>query len=297
MIIDGKAIANQIQQEIKEEISRIRGRKPCLAVILVGKHPPSEIYVNRKTQACAQIGMLSIKKELPDTITEHELLQEIQQLNQNPDIDGILVQLPLPLHINPFKVTEWIDPAKDVDGFHPSNVGKLLIGQHDGFIPCTPLGVKILMERSGIEVSGKHVLVIGRSNIVGKPMAALLLQSMPGGNATVSIAHRQSTNIKQLSLISDVIIVAVGQPKFITADMVKEGAVIVDIGINKIPKPYQNGGYQIVGDVDFENVKDKCSFITPVPGGVGPMTIAMLLNNTWLSYRKRNPDLCEAVKK
>ncbi|MBA3722172.1 MAG: bifunctional 5,10-methylenetetrahydrofolate dehydrogenase/5,10-methenyltetrahydrofolate cyclohydrolase [Parachlamydiaceae bacterium] len=287
MIIDGKKIAEEIQQEIKQTIQKYNRRQPCLAVILVGEHAPSQIYVNRKTQACESVGIKSIRKELHETTTELELLAEIELLNNDPTVDGILVQLPLPPHINPSHVTHFIQPDKDVDGFHPINVGKMLIGETDGFFPCTPLGVKVLLERSSIETTGKHVLVIGRSNIVGKPTAALLMQSTPGGNATVTIAHRFSTNLKQLCLAADIIVVAIGQPKFITADMVKEGVVIIDVGINKITDLSKKSGYKIVGDVDFENVQAKASYITPVPNGVGPMTIAMLLQNTLLSYTKR----------
>lgn len=286
MIIDGKAIADQIQEEIKTTISHLHGRKPCLAVLLVGEHPPSQIYVGRKTQACESVGMLSIKRLLSHHTTELEILKEIEKLNADPLVDGILVQLPLPEHINPFKIIQAVDPDKDVDGFHPLNVGKMLIGETDGFFPCTPLGIKVMIERSGIELTGKHALVIGRSNIVGKPMAAMLMQSSTGGNATVTIAHRFSKDMKGLCLQADLIVVAIGQPNFITADMVKEGAVVIDVGINKIEDPANSKGYKIVGDVDFKNVKDKCSFITPVPKGVGPMTIAMLLSNTLRSYRK-----------
>lgn len=288
MIIDGKKVAEQIQQEIKETIQqKPTQRKPCLAVVIVGRLSPSLIYVNRKTQACESAGIKSIKRELPESITENELLAEVEALNQNPLVDGILVQLPLPHHINPSRITHSINPLKDVDGFHPLNVGKLFSGEKDGFIPCTPLGIKVLLERFNIEMTGKHALVIGRSNIVGKPMAALLMQNWPGGNATVTIAHRYSTNLKQLCLLADILIVAIGQPKFITSDMIKDGAVVIDVGINKIDDPTKKNGYQIVGDVDFDNVKDKCSFITPVPGGVGPMTIAMLLYNTLSSYNQR----------
>lgn len=287
MIIDGKLVADAIQQELKEKISLLTTRPPCLAVVIVGEHPPSRIYVKRKTEACENIGMRSIKRELSAEITESELLSEIDKLNQDPSVDGILVQLPLPVHINPNRITYHIDPQKDVDGFHPYNVGKMLIGELDGFLPCTPYGIKVLLERHRIDISGKHALVIGRSNIVGKPMAALLMQSTPGGNATVTVAHRLTTNLKAISLLADLIIVAIGQPKFITADMVKEGAIVIDVGINKIADPSKKTGYSIVGDVDFENVAPKCSYITPVPGGVGPMTIAMLLHNTWLSYKKK----------
>lgn len=287
MIIDGKKIAEQIQMEIKQKIDQITGRPPCLAVILVGEHPPSEIYVRRKTQACEAIGMRSLKSVMPSTTSEEELIAHIEEMNQDPTIDGILVQLPLPSHMNPLRITHCISPTKDVDGFHPYNVGKMLIGDMDGFLPCTPLGIKVVMERSGIEMTGKHVLVIGRSNIVGKPIAAMLMQGIPGGNATVTVAHRHSTDLKKFCLLADVIIVAIGQPNFITADMIKEGAIIIDVGINKITDPTKKSGYQIVGDVDFKNVAPKCSFITPVPGGIGPMTIAMLLLNTLLSYQQK----------
>jgi len=287
ILIDGKKVAAEIQQELKTSIAQIQGRKPTLAVILIGKHPPSEIYIKRKTEACAEIGIQSIRKQLPPSTSEKELLQEIHLLNQDPNIDGILVQLPLPNHINTALITQSISPEKDVDGFHPINVGKMLIGESDCFNPCTPLGIKTLLERYNIEVAGKHVVVFGRSNIVGKPMAAMLMQSMPGGNATVTIAHRQSKNVKSFSLLADIIIAAVGQPKFITADMVKDGAIVIDVGINKVENHERSTGYQIVGDVDFANVKEKCSYITPVPGGVGPMTIAMLLKNTLQSYIRR----------
>lgn len=287
MIIDGKKIADDIQQELKTKIQSYSNRKPCLAVILVGNHPPSQIYVNRKTQACESIGIRSIKKLLPETISQTDLIKEIELLNHDDNVDGILVQLPLPPHINPFPITHCISPDKDVDGFHPLNVGKMFLGETDGFFPCTPLGIKVLIDRTGIELAGKQALVIGRSNIVGKPTAALLLQSNHGGNATVTVAHRYSKNLKQLCLLADIMIVAIGQPKFITADMVKKGAVIIDVGINKIDDASKKSGYDIVGDVDFERVKNVCSFITPVPGGVGPMTIAMLLHNTVRSYERK----------
>jgi methylenetetrahydrofolate dehydrogenase (NADP+)/methenyltetrahydrofolate cyclohydrolase len=287
MILDGKKIAGEIQEEIKQTIMQIVGRPPCLAVILVGDHPPSQIYVARKTQACEAVGIRSVKYSFPPTISEEELIGKIEKLNHDHAIDGILVQLPLPSHMNPLFITHCISPGKDVDGFHPYNVGKMLIGDMNGFLPCTPLGIKVLMERSGIEMTGRHALVIGRSNIVGKPMAAILMQGIPGGNATVTIAHRYSNDLKMFCQLADVIIVAIGQPNFITADMVKEGAVVIDVGINKIDDPTKKNGYQIVGDVDFKHVSPKCSFITPVPGGVGPMTIAMLLRNTLLSYQQK----------
>lgn len=280
MIIDGKAVAQQIQQEIKAAIDNIKKRKPCLGVIQVGEHPASIIYIKRKIQACANVGMESISRKLAASISQEELIREVEKMNDSPTIDGILVQLPLPAHINPTVITLAIRPDKDIDGFHPINMGKLFIGETDGFVPCTPLGIKVLLERYNIEPTGKHALVIGRSNIVGKPMAALLMQHAPGGNATVTIANRHTYNIKELGRMADIIIAAAGHPKFVTVDMVKEGAVIIDVGINRVDS-------QIVGDVDFDRVKDKCSYITPVPGGVGPMTIAMLLNNTLRSYKKR----------
>lgn len=287
MLIDGKAIAAQIQEEIKQEIMRIQGRRPCLAVILVGSHPPSQIYVKRKTVACESVGMRSIQRNFPEQMTEQELIKELELLNADPSVDGILVQLPLPRHMNPVTVLHHLSPQKDVDGLHPENAGKLLIGEQNGFVPCTPLGIKTLLMRSEIDVAGKHVLVMGRSNLVGKPMAALLMQNAPGANATVTIAHSKTQNIKTLSQLADILIVAMGQPKFVTAEMVKEGAVVVDVGINKIPSPDTNRD-QIVGDVDFNKVKDKCSFITPVPGGIGPMTIAMLLSNTLKSFLQKH---------
>lgn len=286
MIIDGKAIADTIQKELKTEISQILGRKPCLAVILVGTHPPSQIYVKRKTQACEAIGMLSIRRHFPEKLSEKELLNELDLLNANPEVDGILVQLPLPAHINPINVLRRIAPEKDVDGLNPVNVGKLLIGEQDGFVPCTPLGIKTLLERSSVDVQGKHVVVMGRSNLVGKPMAALLAQNASGANATVTIVHSQTRDLATLTRMADVLIVAMGKPKFVNASMIKDGAIIVDVGINKIAIE-SHPGYQIVGDVDFDAVKDKCALITPVPGGVGPMTIAMLLSNTLKSYKQK----------
>lgn len=287
MIINGKKIAEDIQNEVKQTISTMCDRPPCLIVLLVGEHPPSMIYVQRKAQACEQVGIRSIIRKISPEITEEDLIKEVEKLNHDDSIDGILVQLPLPSHINPLHITHAINPEKDVDGFHPTNVGKLLNGENDGFISCTPLGIKTMIERSGIEIAGKHALVIGRSNIVGKPMAALLIQQGPGGNATVTIANRHTQNLKTLSLLADLIIVAIGQPLFLTGEMVKKGAVVIDVGINKIEDKTKETGYRIVGDVDFTTVAPKCSFITPVPGGVGPMTIAMLLQNTLTSYLRR----------
>jgi methylenetetrahydrofolate dehydrogenase (NADP+) / methenyltetrahydrofolate cyclohydrolase len=301
MILDGKKIADEIQKEIKKTIADLSLRYPSLrppglTAVMVGEYSVSQIYVNRKIEACAVVGIRSFKRELPATITENELLQEIEALNQNPLVDGILVQLPLPPTINPTRITHHLQPDKDVDGFHPYNIGKLLIGETDGFCPCTPLGIKTLLDRSSIELTGKHVLIIGRSNIVGKPLAALLLQRKEGGDATITVANRHSVDLKKLCLSADILIVAIGQPQLIQADMVREGAIVIDVGINKIPNPNKKQGYQIVGDVDFVHVAPKCAYITPVPGGIGPMTIAMLLHNTLLSYQKRfhltSPLLC-----
>ena len=284
LIIDGKKIAGEIQQEIAEKIKGISGRKPCLAVVAVGHHPASAIYIKRKIAACEEVGIRSIRMQLSQEISEAELHATIEKLNQDNEVDGILVQLPLPSHMNPLLINEKILSSKDVDGFHPINMGKLLMGEKGGFVPCTPLGIKTLLQRSQIEVSGKHVVIVGRSLIVGKPLAALLMQSSEGSNATVTVLHSRSENIPALCLTADILIVAIGQPGFITKEMVKKGAVVIDVGINRISD--NTGSYRIVGDVDFENVKAQCSAITPVPGGVGPMTIAMLLLNTLESSKK-----------
>lgn len=284
ILIDGKKIAEEIRLEMKKSIAHIQGRRPALAVIVLGEHPPSLIYIDRKIAACAEVGIISIQRRFPATMPEDALLHEIRRLNEDPAVDGILIQLPLPQHIDSSIVIQTIAPEKDVDGFHPMNVGKMLIGAPNCFLPCTPLAVKTLLARYEIDPAGKHVVICGRSNIVGKPMAAMLMQSTPGGNATVSIAHRMTTDINALCLMADILIAAIGQPKFIVADMVKQGAVIIDVGINRIPPAAPGLRPQIVGDVDFENVKGKCSYITPVPGGVGPMTIAMLLKNTLQSF-------------
>lgn len=286
MIIDGKKTANEIALEIQEKISKFTGRKPCLAVILVGNHPASIVYTTRKVEMCKTVGMTSVKKEFPENTSQADLLAEIDRLNKDDSVDGILVQLPLPRQINPEMITKAIIPSKDVDGFHPMNIGNLLLGDNQGFYPCTPLGIKVLLERYGIDVAGQHVLIIGRSNIVGKPMLAMLIQNKAFGNATVTIAHQHTKNLNSLCLLADIIIAAVGKPQFVKADMVKKGAVVIDVGINKVMDPTKKSGYRIEGDVDFENVQHKCSFITPVPGGVGPMTIAMLLSNTLSAYEK-----------
>lgn len=286
MIIDGKQIANQIQAELKEKVALLTGKKPALAVILVGEHSASQIYIKRKMEACREVGIHSIRHLLSPNISEAEILSLVSSLNMDPDIHGILIQLPLPQHVNPFKVMSAISPDKDVDGFHPTNLGKLLIGETDGFFPCTPLGIQELLTRSSIEIAGCHAVILGRSNIVGKPLAAMLMQSRSGANATVTVAHSKSKNLADICRSADLLVVAIGKPLFVTADMVKEGAVVVDVGINRID---ENGTMKLVGDVDFNSVKEKCSAITPVPGGVGPLTIAMLLQNTLKAFQKCHP--------
>jgi len=286
MLIDGRKIANEIQNQIRDTISSIQGRPPCLAVVLVGSHPASLIYISHKTTACRAVGISSIQEDFPESISEEELIHEIKLLNENPNVDGILVQLPLPSHINPLHITYCISPKKDVDGFHPLNVGKMLIGENDGFLSCTPLGIRTLIEYYNISTKGKHVVIVGRSNIVGKPAAALFMQHHPYGNATVTIAHSHTTHLQEICLSADILIIAIGQAEFLKADMVKPGATVIDVGMNQKIDPTTKSGTRIVGDVDFKNVEPKCAYITPVPGGVGPMTIAMLLKNTLLSYQR-----------
>ncbi len=285
-LIDGTAIAKEIHDKIAKSISHLTHRKPGLAFVLVGTNPASQTYIRMKKKRCEEVGILSFDCELPNTISEEQLLKEIEKLNRNPAIDGILIQLPLPEHINTMNIVSAVDPSKDVDGFHPLNVGKMLIGENDGFLPCTPHGIQVLLMQAQIPVLGKHVVIVGRSNIVGKPLAAILMQKAPHCNATVTVAHSQSENLKEICLSADILIAAIGKPHFIKRDMVREGAVVVDVGINRIKTP--DGEGCIVGDVDFQAVSPICSRITPVPGGVGPMTIAILLSNTLLSYQRRS---------
>lgn len=269
-IIDGKAISLQIKDELKERAAALKaeGIFVTLAVIQVGNNPASSVYVNNKKKGCEYIGIGSLSYELPEETTEEELLTRIEELNRREDINGILVQLPLPPHIDEDKVIKAIDPKKDVDGFHPQNVGALCIGQ-PGFVSCTPAGVIQLLKRSGITMAGKECVILGRSNIVGKPMSLLMLRE----NATVTIAHSKTADLKEVTKRADILIAAVGRPKMITKDYIKEGAVVIDVGINR------DENNKLCGDVDFEDAAPICSAITPVPGGVGPMTIAMLLNN------------------
>lgn len=280
MLLDGKKISNEIQAEIQKRISFLQSRKPGLAVILVGDNPASKTYVKAKNKACAQVGILSKTIDLSAKISEIDLLKQIDELNRDPDVDGILVQLPLPPHINEKIIMASIDPKKDVDGFHPVNVGKMLLGEEGGFLPCTPFGIKVLLERSKIETSGKHVVILGRSNIVGKPLAAILMQKKEGCNATVTVAHSQSEQLTDLTRSADILVAAIGKPEFVKKDFVKRHATVIDVGINRTT----NG--QLVGDVDFKAVSEVADHITPVPGGIGPMTIAMLLQNTLSAFLK-----------
>lgn len=270
-LLDGKKLSAKIKENLKNEISEFvskTGTTPGLAVLLVGNDPASHTYVAMKAKACKEVGLYSIVHEMPDTVKEDDILSTIKMINENPKVHGLLVQLPLPKHVDATKILEAVDPAKDVDGFHPFNLGRLVAGL-DTFVPCTPLGVMELLVEYGIEVKGKDCVVVGASNIVGKPMASLLLNA----GATVDICHIHTKDLKAHTKNADMIFVGVGKAGLITADMVKEGAVVVDIGINKV-------GDKLVGDVDFDEVSKKCIYITPVPGGVGPMTIAMLLSNT-----------------
>jgi methylenetetrahydrofolate dehydrogenase (NADP+)/methenyltetrahydrofolate cyclohydrolase len=281
MLLDGKKLAQKITDKLQKKMAKLQGRKPGLTVILVGDNPASHSYVRSKQKACIAVGMVSNLIKLPSTIAQSDLLEQIELLNQDIAVDGILVQMPLPPHIDEKAVTEAIDPSKDVDGFHPINVGKMLLGMEGGFFPCTPLGIKALLAENEIEIAGKHVLIIGRSNIVGKPLAAMLMQKKRDCNATVTVAHSRSENLNALTKSADVLVAALGKPHFIKKEMVKPGACIIDVGINRMP----NG--RLIGDVDFEDVKQVAGYITPVPGGIGPMTIAMLLQNTLFSFLNR----------
>jgi methylenetetrahydrofolate dehydrogenase (NADP+)/methenyltetrahydrofolate cyclohydrolase len=284
-IIDGKRIAADIRAELTEEIKRLKSEKgitPGLAVILVGEDPASQSYVKAKEKACEEIGVFSDDNRLPAETTQEELLALIAKKNADPAIHGILVQLPLPKHIDTDAVIAAIDPAKDVDGFSPVSVGKLMLGQPT-YISCTPHGVVQLLMRSGVEIAGKEAVVVGRSNIVGKPLANLLLQKAPYGNATVTLAHTRTANLAEVTRRADILIAAAGRPNTITADMVKPGAVVIDVGVNRIADASAPRGHRLVGDRDFAGVSEVASLITPVPGGVGPMTITMLLYNTVLS--------------
>ena len=286
-IIDGKQVAADMRAELKEKVAKLKdkGVTPGLAVVLVGEDPASKSYVTAKERACEEIGIFSDDNRLPAETTEEDLLALIDKLNTDPKINGILVQLPLPKHIDEDKILLAIDPAKDVDGFHPVNVGKMVVGQ-DAYLPCTPHGIIQLLIRSKVKLEGAEVVIVGRSNIVGKPIANMLIQKAPTGNATVTVCHTRTKNMAEHVKRADIIIAAAGWPNTITADMVKDGAVVIDVGVNRVEDSTKKRGYRLAGDVDFEAVKEKASLITPVPGGVGPMTITMLLYNTVQSAEK-----------
>ncbi len=286
-VVNGVAIAKTIEHGIARAVGSLKARPPGLAFILVGDRAASRSYVRMKKKKCQEVGILSVDRELTENTTEERLLEEIDQLNRDPEIDGILVQLPLPPHISTPRIMQAIAPDKDVDGFHPINMGKLLLGETDGFVSCTPKGILVLLTAMQIPLLGKHVVIIGRSNIVGKPLAALLMQKAPHCNATVTVVHSLTERLEELCLSADILIAAMGVARFVKAYMVREGATVIDVGINRIVGP--DGKPLIVGDVDFDAVAPKCAHITPVPGGIGPMTIALLLHNTLLSYQRRMP--------
>lgn len=285
VIIDGKQIAADVRAEVAAKVSQLKekGILPCLAVILVGENPASVSYVTGKRKALAEVGMADRSIQLPESTSEAELLELIASLNADASVHGILVQLPLPKHIDEDKVIMAIDPSKDVDGFHPVSVGNLMIGR-PGFLPCTPHGIIVLLKKMGIETSGKHAVVIGRSNIVGKPVSILLARK--DVNCTVTMCHTGTKNMAEITRQADIIVVASGHPHTLTGDMVREGAVVIDVGVNRIPDASKKSGFRLIGDCDFDDLVEKTSFITPVPGGVGPMTIAMLMQNTLESAEK-----------
>jgi methylenetetrahydrofolate dehydrogenase (NADP+) / methenyltetrahydrofolate cyclohydrolase len=281
-LIDGRAIAKKVRAEVAARARKLvaRGVRPGLAVVLVGDDPASAVYTSAKAKAAEEAGFYSLNLRLPANTSQADLLSRVDALNSDPKIHGILVQMPLPKQIDPDTVIRRIDPAKDVDGFHPVNVGKMLIGERDGFIPCTPAGIQVLLKESGVKTPGKNCVVIGRSNIVGKPMAALMMQDNENANCTVTVCHRHTADLKAHTRAADILIVAAGRARMVTADMVKPGAVVIDVGTNRVADSASKSGTKLQGDVDFESVREVASRITPVPGGVGPMTIAMLMSNT-----------------
>ncbi len=286
VIIDGKQVAADVRAEVAKKTAELKtkGITPCLAVVLVGENPASVSYVTGKQKALAEVGMADRSVKLPESTTEEELLKLIDELNKDDSVHGILVQLPLPKHINEDKIIMAIDPSKDVDGFHPVSVGNLMIGR-PGFLPCTPHGIIVMLKKAGIETSGKHAVVIGRSNIVGKPVSILLARKEV--NCTVTMCHTGTVNMAEITKQADIIVVASGHPHTLTKDMVKDGAVVIDVGVNRIPDASKKSGFRLIGDCDFDDLKEKTSFITPVPGGVGPMTIAMLMQNTLEAAERR----------
>lgn len=286
--LDGKAVSSHFKSEIAKEVEQLKKdgfRAPHLAAILVGEDGGSKTYIEAKDRACKEVGFNSTILRFPDTITEEELLDEVNKINKDKTVDGLIVQLPLPKHINENAVTQKILPSKDVDGFHDINMGKLAKGDHTGYISATPLGITMLLKYYNIETSGKNAVVIGRSNIVGRPLSILLSESSVTGNCTVTLCHSRTQNLKEICLNADIIVAAIGRPYFVTADMVKEGAIVIDVGTTRIEDSSRERGWRLAGDVDYKNIKEKSSMITPVPGGVGPMTITGLLSNT-LKARK-----------
>lgn len=281
-LIDGRAIAKKVRDEVASRAKKLseKGLKPGLAVVLVGEDPASVVYTTSKAKAAEEAGMFSLNVRLSAETSEADLISRVDELNSNPNVHGILVQMPLPKQIDPDTIIRRIDPTKDVDGFHPVNVGKMLVGERDGFIPCTPAGIQVLLKESGVETVGKDCVIIGRSNIVGKPMAALMVQDNENANCTVTVCHRHTADLKSHTRRADILIVAAGRARMVSGDMVKRGAVVIDVGTNRIADAQTKSGTRLVGDVDFESVREVASKITPVPGGVGPMTIAMLMSNT-----------------
>ena len=286
-IIDGKQVAADMRAELKEEVAKLKeqGIVPGLGVILVGEDPASNSYVTAKERTCEDLGIYSDDNRLPEETTQEDLIALVEKMNNDPKINGILVQLPLPKHLNEAEVLLAIDPAKDVDGFHPMNVGKMMVGEK-AFLPCTPHGIIQLLIRSGVTIEGANVTIVGRSNIVGKPLANMLIQKNATGNATVTVCHTRTKDLADKTKQADIVIAAAGRPNMVTADMVKEGVVVIDVGVNRVEDATKKRGYRLVGDVDFEAVKEKASLITPVPGGVGPMTITMLMYNTVESAKR-----------
>ena len=287
IILDGKKTSNNIKEEIADEVKSIifsGGKIPHLSAILVGNDGASETYVNAKVKACEKVGFKSTLIRLPNSVTEKELLSEVEKINNNLNIDGLIVQLPLPNHIDEMKVTEAIDPKKDVDGFHPSNIGRMSLNLPT-YLPATPSGILELLKRYEVQTSGKNCVVIGRSHIVGSPMSILMARNKYPGNCTVTLTHSRTENLKEITKSADILIVALGKSEFITSDMIKDGVCIIDVGITRVKSDKTKTGWKLLGDVNFEDVKNKCSYITPVPGGVGPMTISMLLKNTLLSAK------------
>ena len=288
-LIEGRAVAEKVYAELRGEIAELkeRGVTPGLAVVLVGDDPASRAYVRSKDKMCRELGLHSVKLELPAVTTQDELLARVDELNRDPAVHGILVQSPPPKHIDESAIVRALDPAKDVDGFHPTNVAKLALGDASGFVPCTPLGCQRLLVESGTQISGAHVVVLGRSMIVGKPMAMLLMQKGKQADATVTVVHSRTRNMQEITRSADIIIAAIGQAQFVKAEHVREGAVVIDVGINRVDDASAQRGYRLVGDVAFDEVAPKAAAITPVPGGVGPMTIAMLMANTVKACRQQ----------